>query len=215
MPAKPTLRVTVPILAIILALVPTPSWCDSCSGETIGVDPSLGNVKPEVWFRHSWGQVFMTDDTILSKVTVWRPAFDDSMDTPMKLYILGVDSSLGFPMPDPQQVFLDGPDIHVPDGDGVHPIECTWTIVPPLTLPKPGLYAILVKEDLCGGEFLLIGTTLNPYPYGGASQTFQNTRCSGPGCCPKQDPWSGEWTWHLGLKPVHYRCQRSRLPGAG
>jgi hypothetical protein len=110
------------------------------------------------------------------------------METPMKLYVLEVDS-LG--RPDPKRILLDGPDIVVPGGDGIHPIQCTWVLNPPFTLPRPGQFAFQVKEDLCGGGFALLASTLDPYPGGGAWYTDEGIRCAGAGCCPDNHPWLG------------------------
>src|SRR5260221_12677300 len=115
------LPLAVTIITIALACLPAMSWSDSCVTSAAGADPSFSNTELLDWIRQTWNQVFTVDsNTSLVTVTVWRPARNDSMETPMKLYVLDVDS-LG--RPDPKRILLDGPDIVVPGGDGIHPIQ--------------------------------------------------------------------------------------------
>ena len=181
-------------LATLLLTVVTASTASAseCRPVEITVDTSLANIEPLVWVRHSWNQLFVAEDTLIRSITVWRPARNDSMDTPMKLYITEVDSSFGLQRPDTKKILLDGPNIVVPAGDGIHPIQCTWILDPPFNLPRRGQFSFQVKEDLCGGGFLILGSTSNPYPFGGAWQTDQNVDCRAAGCCPQEYPWHGE-----------------------
>ena len=155
-----------------------------CQPVSVGVDTSFANQKAVVWIGHSWNQVFTVSDTLINSIAVWRPARNDSMYFPIKLYVLDVDSSFGLQRPNTKQIVLDGPRIVVPgDGDG-RPIRVEWAFSPPLALPHRGQFAFQVKEDLCGGSFALLSTSNDVYPGGDAWQTDPNVGCVGAGCCP-------------------------------
>lgn len=102
---------------------------------------------------------------------------------------MDVDSSYGLQRPDPNRVLLDGPSLLVQGGDGIHPIEMTWTFEPPLALPRRGQFGLEVKPDPCYGIFVLLAASGDPYP-GGSLWQFDPTDCIGPGCCAG-NPWEG------------------------
>src|SRR5262249_16134795 len=83
------------LLAILSSSTITRADCNATAD--IGADTSLANRDPGyvavVWIGHSWNQVFTTDDTLVQSIAVWRPARNDSMYFPIKLYVLEVDSS--------------------------------------------------------------------------------------------------------------------------
>ncbi|PWT88051.1 MAG: hypothetical protein C5B54_11235 [Acidobacteria bacterium] len=152
----------------------------------IGADPSLANSEAVVWIGRSWNQVFTATDTLVKSLTVWRPARNDSMYFPIKLYVLEVDSSFGLQRPNPKGIVLDAPDIVVPGSGGIDPIKVQWVFDPPLALPHRGQFAFQVKEDLCGGSFALLSSSNDVYAGGDVWRTDPNVGCVGAGCCPTQ-----------------------------
>jgi hypothetical protein len=134
----------------------------ACSSWSIGVDTSFaafGTVSGI--FGEASGQTFLATDTLVRSIAVWRDPYPN--DSPMKLWITGVDSTTGKPITG--QVILDGPVLVVLDGDRVHPTRIRYDFDPPFALPGPGRYAFFVQQ-LCIGYFELLYADSDQYPGG-------------------------------------------------
>lgn len=147
----------------------------ACRAESIGVDTSQAYVSTPADFGEGLGETFVASDTLISQVTVWRSAVEDSDDAPMKLWITTVDS-IGRPLV--WQVLYEGPEFAVPFGDGVHPIEITVVLDPPVVLPTPGKYAFFIQQR-CLGFFDLLRSVDDAYPGG---EFWRTQRSSLSGC---------------------------------
>ena len=136
--------------------------------DTVALDPSIWNASRGVFFGHALGQTFFAPETLISRLTVWRPP-DNRSVVGAHLYITGVDTVWSPPRPDNDNLLLDGPTVRVYDSDPPGQlIEMSFTLDPPLALPRPGLYAFFLQAEAChqGAVWNLIGNDTNPYPYG-------------------------------------------------
>jgi len=150
----------------------------------IGVDSTLATSGLLVWDRDFWNQLFVATDTLIESITVWRVPSDTADLTPLKIYIMRVDSSLGVERPDWHNVLLDGPSISVAGGDGVHSVPLTWSFDPPFALPHRGQFSFELKPTPCYGAVGIIAAPNNPYPDGGVWQ--MDPGACDVGCCPSQ-----------------------------
>jgi hypothetical protein len=149
-------------IAVSWAVAPT-----ACVPESIGLDPAIWNTARGTFLGHALGQTFLATDTLITRLTVWRPPGDRSV-LGVHLFITAVDTTRTPPRPIASQILLDGPTLHVYDSDPPGQlVELSFVIDPPLALPRPGLYAFFLQTEACnGGEFLIIANDQNPYPHG-------------------------------------------------
>ena len=135
-----------------------------CTADTVGLDPSLWNTGRGTFFGRALGQTFFAPDTIITRITVWRPP--NIIDVVgAHLFVTTVDSTQ---RPVTQEILQDGPTIVVRDSDPPGQlIRMDFPIEPPLALPRPGLYAFFVQRENCdAGETRLVASTSDPYPNG-------------------------------------------------
>ena len=125
-----------------------------CSKTTIGIDPSIANSSGSPLLAEAIGETFIARDTLITSFTVWHvPEFVVSRDVGIKAYIVPTDST-GAPIT--AEPLWRGA-LQIPSrGDGVHPVEVTWTIDPPLVLPHRGRYAWFILQDLCHTDFSIL-----------------------------------------------------------
>lgn len=157
----------------------------TCPTTFVSTDTSTADTTLLVYFGRAYGQVFLATDTVLQGITVYRPAVDVADYDQVKLYILGVDNN-GTPVT--SNIILDGPAFEGPLGDGVHPVPVRFTLNPPVTLPRLGLYCFAVKENFCDGAFHLIGGRKNAYPYGMAWEFEKGFACVGLSLASNANP---------------------------
>ncbi len=168
------------VLVAILAFGPWAPANAGCQADTIGLpapDPLEASRSP--FLGHAIGESFYATDTLITKLTVWRPAGNLSA-IGAHLFIVGADTTLSPPRPDTQNILLDGPTITVYDSSppgGV--IEMPFVIDPPLKLPRPGYYGWFLQAQDCnpGEAWIIAANDTNPYPNGiywitGRSSTF-------------------------------------------
>ena len=138
-----------------------------CTPDTLGLDPAIWDVFRGTFLGHAVGQTFLARDTLITRLTVWRPANLPNV-LGMHLFITAVDTTLNPPRPDTHQILLDGPTLHVTDSDPPGQlVEVPFELNPPLALPRPGYYAFFLQTEGCdAGEFDLIASDRNPYPFG-------------------------------------------------
>jgi hypothetical protein len=139
-----------------------------CNPTTSGLDLSFANSARGPFLGRALGQSFLATDSVITKITVWRPAGNLSM-IGAKLYIVEVDTTWSPPRPRSQQLLLDGPTILVFDSSPPgQDIEIPFVIDPPLHLPRLGLYAFFVQVENCFGSeaWRLLVDEQNHYPYG-------------------------------------------------
>ena len=139
-----------------------------CAPVHVGLDPGTWNTGAQDFLGEALGQTFLARDTLISRLTVWRPPNYRSV-IGAHLWITEVDTTLTPPRPNTGAILLDGPTLHVYDSDPPGQlIEMPFVIDPPLHLPRPGLYAFFLQAENCNQatSWILIANDQNPYPYG-------------------------------------------------
>jgi hypothetical protein len=131
----------------------------------IRLDPSIWNTSRTSDLGSAIGQTFLAEDTVITRVTVWRPPNNRSV-VGAHLYITGVDAN---GRPDVGQILLDGPTLTV--FDSAPPgqfIELSFLLDPPLALPSPGTYAFFLQNAGCltAAAWQIVASNANPYPSG-------------------------------------------------
>jgi hypothetical protein len=129
---------------------------------------SIANTARGTLSGDALGQTFRAVDTLITRITVWRPANDiDAVGT--HLFVTTVETADAPPRPITQGILQDGPSVFVRDDSGNlgQPIRMDFVIDPPLALPRPGIYAFFLRRDGCDlGETRIVASTANPYPDG-------------------------------------------------
>jgi len=140
----------------------------SCALDTIGIATNLANASFSPFLGHAVGETFFAKDTLIAKVTVWRPNNNTSV-IGAHLFITAVDTTLSPPRPTTQTILLNGPTAHVYDSTPPGQlIEMPFVIDPPLALPGPGYYAWFLQAEDCnqGEAWIIAASDTNPYPRG-------------------------------------------------
>jgi len=121
------------------------------------------------------GETFVTNDTLVSAITVWRRAEQADNISGMKLWITEVDST-GRPLY--YRVVFEGPVLEVRFGDGVHPVQIRFGLDPPAVLPHRGKFAFSVQNQ-CDWFFDLLIRDGTVYPDGvlWRSEIANTTEC--------------------------------------
>jgi len=122
------------------------SWAGDCDVREIGLDPATA-AGGTVLNDNGKGQTFWAADTLVTSLTVWRVASQDShIIVGLRPYFFETDSTGA---PDINREIFVGEPLVVLDGDGINPIEFTWVFDPPIRLPSPGMYAFMVFQAPC------------------------------------------------------------------
>ena len=171
------------------------------------------NNSTSVYLGQAVGQPFKAADLPIRRITVWRPAVDDTNLFGIHLFLLRTDS-LG--APDVRPLLLDGPRLVVPYGDGQHHVRFDFMFDPPYQLPGPGTYCLALQASPCYGVWNLVADSDDHYP-DGSLWHFSRSDCflrdfpqNYPGAdlifeveyCDMVTPTRGT-TW--GKLKVHYR----------
>ena len=152
-------------LALSCAFHGVPAHADACSPESVGVDTAQADSYCFFFMGGACGQVFEARETVLAAVSVWREPPPN--DTPLRLYILAVDST---GTPDDTRILLYGPTVEIIGGDGLRPARYRFVLDPPLVLPGPGHYEFAVQEadPDCYAGASLVADDRDRYPEGAA-----------------------------------------------
>jgi hypothetical protein len=151
-----------------------------CEVVTLGHDLTHGNSGAISYSGKSLAQVFYAPDTLISSVTVWRPASQQGFGAGMHLYLCGVDSTLK-PLP-ATDVLLNGPTLFLQvAGDAPAPVR--YEFDPPFALPAVGHYAFAIKEEdpYCRNIIPLVTDTTMAYPDGRGWLIHKFADCHGLG----------------------------------
>ncbi len=144
-----------------------------CLSDTVGIDPSLGTKSSGAVNGDCPGESFVTSDTLMEFLRVWRTPSEAQFGIGMHLYVMGMGAN-GTPYQG--SIIVDGPTIVHTDGDGLHPTEFKWTWDPPLVLPHAGGYAFFVTEDPCIGFFDILASD-NPALYAAGNMYLTKQGC--------------------------------------
>ncbi len=154
-------------LATCLASFAVRAAASGCVADTVGLDPAIWTTSRGTFFGRALGQTFLAVDTVITRITVWRPPNQiNSVGT--HLFVTTVDTAQSPPRPVTQGILQDGPTVFIRDSDPPGQlIRMDFAIEPPLVLPRPGLYAFFLQREGCdSGETIIIANDANPYPYG-------------------------------------------------
>ncbi len=166
------------VLTVLLAICAftwsSSSLASSCPTSSIGIDTSKADGLDGPILGEAEGQTFLATDTLLSSITVWRIAAEDTNYTGWHLYITGTDS-VGAPAPN--SILLDGPAVYNFYGDGVHPIPMRFDFVPPFVLPHPGKYYFAIQAYPCDAFFNMEFNGTNAYVNGDSWRNGRTTDC--------------------------------------
>jgi len=149
-----------------------------CAPFHVRLDPSMANTSRPADLGRAIAQTFLAEDTLIARITVWLPPnFPTAFGA--HLYVTGVDETNG--RPDVGQILLDGPTVHVGNSDPPGQfIEMPFVLDPPLTLPRPGIYAFFLRTEFCSpASWYIVASNTNPYPYG---LFWQTSRVDNPPC---------------------------------
>jgi hypothetical protein len=162
-------RLASPCLLALLALSVVPNRLATaqtdCVPSHLRLDPAIANTSRSPFAGKALGQTFFASDTIVSRITVWRPPNNRSV-IGAHLYVTGVNSNL---RPDVSQMLLDGPTINVFDSDPPGQIiEMSFPLDPPLLLPGRGTYAFFVQAAGChqAAAWQILANQSDPYADG-------------------------------------------------
>ena len=136
-----------------------------CVPVHLRLDPAIANTSRSPFAGKALGQTFFASDTLVSRITVWRPPNNRSV-IGAHLYVTGVNANL---RPDVSQMLLDGPTVNVFDSNPPGQIiEMSFDLVTPLALPQPGTYAFFVQAAGChqAAAWQILASQTNPYPDG-------------------------------------------------
>ncbi len=138
-----------------------------CASVTIaGHDTSFSNGAGGPSEGKGLGQIFYAVDTVITKITVWRPPGNLSA-IGAHLFVVGVDTMRTPMYPVTQGVLQDGPTIRV-YGDSTGRIAMPFVLEPPLILPQRGYYAFFIQPENCfqGFAYAIYQDMENHYPFG-------------------------------------------------
>jgi hypothetical protein len=143
----------------------TPSPDPECTTIVHGLDTTLARISRSTFLGDAVGQTFFAEDTILTKLTVWRWPFQTTIG--VHLFITAVDTNRVPPRPMTDSILLDGPTLTINTPPPAL-IELPFVIDPPLVLPRRGLYAFFLQNEGCYGAaaWEIMGSADNPYPHG-------------------------------------------------
>jgi hypothetical protein len=180
-PCDTTLSLALGCIAFMtLFALSSPVWGGECSVHEIGIPPDSANTVSTIVHR-GIGQTFLAADTLITSLTVWRVASEDSNWTIGLLpYFMATDST---GMPDINRILYVGPTMTILSGDGIHPIEFKWTFDPPIALPGPGKYAFFLFQDPCAVYFDILAHAGNGATYPGGELWYTDLNPGG-GCSP-------------------------------
>jgi len=128
----------------------------ACVPVTAGLDTSLANTGQGFYNAYgtfsgrALGQTFRAVDTVITRITVWRPPNDvDAVGT--RLFVTIVDTNQTPDLPITQGIIQNGPEVFIRDDseDPGRPIRMDFIIDPPLALPRSGIYAFFLQRAGC------------------------------------------------------------------
>jgi len=163
------------VFALAAAAAPVLTAAQSgCDRTAVGVDTSLAHDQNALFHGDAIGQTFVARETLITSITVWRPAWVDTSYAGLHIYLLSADST---GHPNLSDILQDGPTLFNLYGDGVHPVPYRFVFDPPITLPAPGRYHFAIQTDPCDGVFYFPLNPVNAYPDGGTwwyAQSFSS-----------------------------------------
>ncbi len=127
-----------------------------------GLDVSLADGTRFIRLTHGLAQTFDAPDTLVSTVSVWLPASRLQLTIPLHLRLVATD---GDGRPDPDAVIADGGSMDRGRADGPDAARFTYEFDPPVMLPSPGRYALVLVPDVCNAIPVMVDDA-DDYPDG-------------------------------------------------
>src|SRR5438093_1323147 len=156
-------------IVALLEIVAGAAFGQPCR-EAVGVNVpvSLADTTAFAWSCRGVSQTFVVaSDTLIAAVTIWGPPRGMTDYWPRTLFVVGTFPD-GAPNAD---IALFGPQsLVVPYADPVNPIPYRFVCDPPIRLPGPGTYAIVIQAAY-DNVFFVAATNSNPYGEGYACDT--------------------------------------------
>ena len=160
--ARGFLCILVAVLTVGLIWGAPASDGGACPPTVVDVDSTGWDLRAGTFLGRAIGQTFYAPETLLTKVTVWRPYFASTGGA--HLFVTEVNRGENPPRPDTRRILLDGPSIPLFTGEPGEIYELEYSLDPPLVLPGRGLYAFFIQAQYCDiGEVRILSTTKNPY----------------------------------------------------
>jgi hypothetical protein len=125
---------------------PSMASAQDCSRSVVGVGLEHARGWASAFLGHAIGQSFVTSDTLMVGLSVWRTPYQGNSEIGLKLYITELDS-LGVPLLD--RIVYSGRTLTIVNGDTLNPTEFRWEMDPPLALPHRGGFAFFLAQDPC------------------------------------------------------------------
>jgi hypothetical protein len=151
------------------------SFAQSCDPSTAaGLDTTQSVCNEPIYLGKAVGQTFFAPETVITAITAWRWAGQDTNFSIWNIHVLPVDS-LG--IPDVHHELRSGPTLEIPFGDGIHQTPFRFVFDPPVVLPKPGTYEFAIQGEYCEEAFDLAFSCSDKYPLGQLWEHGRNFEC--------------------------------------
>src|SRR5262245_33594405 len=92
--------------ALLLTLLVPRAFATTCTGMTVGLDTTFANDLDGPILGEAYEQVFDAPESLLTAITVWRIASEDTNYAGWHIFIMKADSA-GTPLT--KEMILDGP----------------------------------------------------------------------------------------------------------
>ena len=158
-------------MAVVLLVLAARGAAGDCESVVVGNDTAGWNYSPGTFLGEAVGQTFYANDTLITRITVWRPPNDRFLGAiENRLFVTTVVDTFLYerPMPVTQNILQNGPAVFVRDSDppGL-PIRMDYVLDPPLALPGPGTYAFFIQREGCdAGQTRIIAKAPDTDPDG-------------------------------------------------
>lgn len=148
-----------------------------CRPSTSGLSVAMADTFGFAYRCRGLAQTFEASDSAMTALTVWSPPRDNVDFQPRTLFILGT-----FPSGEPNQFdVIYGPDpLVVPDVTPGAPIAYHYAFDPPIMLPGPGKYALVIQASDFNG-YGMAAVRHDTYPGGMLCVTGPIFGCTQPG----------------------------------
>ena len=178
------------IAGVLLALAARGAAGD-CEPVNAGNDTIGWNTVRTTFLGEAVGQTFYAFDTLVTRITVWRPPNDPLGAIGNRLFVTTVDSTIFHPRePNTRNILQNGPTVFVLDSDppGL-PIQMDYILDPPLALPGPGTYAFFIQREGCdAGTTPIVAKEPGTYSHGVVWYTGRTTTLP----CALMPTWAWE-----------------------
>jgi hypothetical protein len=185
-------RIAMAVMIVSVLALAARAAAGDCTEVIAGNDTTLWNTSRGTFLGEAVGQTFHASDTLITRITVWRPPNDTFLGAfENRLFVTAVDSTSFHPRePNTWAILQSGPSVLVRDSDppGL-PIRMDFILAPPPALPGRGTYAFFIQREGCDpGETRIIGKEPGNYNQGEIWYTGRTTTLP----CALMPAWAWE-----------------------